>query len=155
MHPLTVIIKKDRTVDISCPQCRGSRTLPVAEFRDLHLDKTVRCNCDTLFKIRLEARSVFRRETLLKGGYTNLTSGRPRAPMLVTDISLLGLGFMDCSNQPPGIDDQLRMAFVLDDPRGTLIRTRARVVSTRGQDIGCEFINSEKHAKQLAAYILS
>ncbi|MCF6289692.1 MAG: PilZ domain-containing protein [Desulfobacterales bacterium] len=155
MYPLTVIIKKDRTVDISCPRCRGTRTVPVAEFRDLHLDKTVRCNCATIFKVRLEARGLFRRETMLKGGYTNLTVEQPRAPMLVTNISLQGIGFMDCSDQPLGIDDRLRVAFVLDDPRGTLIRTEARVVSTRGRDIGCEFINNEEYAKQLAGYILS
>lgn len=155
MYPLTVIIKKDQTVDISCPQCRGIQTVHISKFKDLHLDKTVHCDCDTVFKIRLEARGVFRRETMLKGGYTNLTAQHPQAPMLVTDISLQGLGFTDCSDQPPGIDDQLRVAFVLDDPRGTLIRTGARVVSTRGRDIGCEFINSEEYAKQLGIYILS
>ncbi len=150
------MINKDRTIDITCPNCQGTKAgVPISVFRDLQGEKTVRCTCGETFLVRLDGRNMFRKEINIRGAYTNLTKNLPQAPMLVTNISLQGIGFTANRDHRIETGDELQALFILDDDRCTQIFRKVTVISVRNKKIGCEFVDADRYDPKLSYYLLS
>lgn len=155
MYTLTALVKKDGTAVIRCPRCGGRQTVSLDTFKDLEGEKTGQCSCGRVFRVCFENRNAMRRETQIKGGYLNLRTRAPRKPVLVTNISLKGLGLLLFPPHQIRVGDYLLVTFILDDGPGTRIQARVRVCSVHERAVGCEFVDPEQYSCPLAAYLLS
>ena len=65
--------------------------------------------------------------------------------IMVTNVSLTGLGFLTHSMHSLSKGDMLHVRFNLDDREHSLIRKQAVVRWVENGHIGCEFMNSKAY----------
>jgi hypothetical protein len=96
----------------------------------------------------VEFRKAYRRETNLCGTYTKLLSGNDHGRILITNMSMVGVGFTTESDHPLGEGDELMLRIMFDDSKHTEIEAVAVVVHVHGEYVGCEFIELTHHREE-------
>lgn len=170
MEKQKVYITGNNTVQIQCPDCAKSRSVPVSTLKK-HLLK-VRCSCGTLFGLELEFRRHFRREMRLDGVFRNLSQeaeeqgadvlvryqgtkkGPGAANCTITNLSRGGLGFVTKAAHTIRTGQELQLEFALDNTVGTFIVKKALVRVVRDRYIGCQFTDADRPDATLGFYLL-
>jgi hypothetical protein len=148
-------VKSDNTVDIKCPYCRTTRTVPVTKIKDPKEVFDVKCLCRKVFKVILEFRKMYRKETELRGRYINQARPGDEGTIIVSNISMVGLGFHTIGPHYIECDNILTIEFRLDDEQKTFITREVAIKEVQGNFAGGEFINLDRYDKFLDFYLMA
>ncbi len=123
-----------------CHECGKSRTVNVYSYMKTSkpVYVTVKCTCGYQSKLLLERRNQYRKETRFPGVFV-YGSEKNKGPLVVTDISLTGLGFELTDDVPFTIGENVLIEFNLDDAAKTFVRKEVVIRSVREKKIGAEF----------------
>ena len=134
---------------ITCPDCQNTVTKCIGDYELIDKVKRIRCSCScgALFKVTLEKRKYFRKETHYSGKYTyKAPDGKNKNGLLyVMDISQSGLKFK--TNMEPlfGVGDQIMVEFYIDQKGKRIVRKEGIIRGIRNENIGMEFLTNEHY----------
>ena len=96
MEARKVLVKEGDIATITCPFCRRTKQLSVAQFKEKRKrNLRVKCRCDKIFNLCLEYRKHPRKPVRLLGKSINLSSHMPRTTAIeVNNIPLMVLSFL-------------------------------------------------------------
>ena len=148
-----LFVSPENKVQIVCPNCDFSNNLSVLKFRNRkHLLK-IKCKCGHFFKVQLEFRKYFRKETDLYGICELDGAGPDGWNVSINNVSLGGacLEFQGTHHFKVGEEGILR--FFLDDQNQTFLN-RPIVIRSVGRDqITCQFFGENEFQKDLGFYL--
>lgn len=162
-----VFLGGDGKATLQCPNCWKKRELTAQAVGARHRFK-VRCNCGRMFRVKVEYREKHRKPTDLDGFILRLEDDERWGELLnesiptylniinckVRNISVLGIGLFTAGRHPFKVGDAIRVRFTLDSPSRAAVAKKAVVRTIQGQYLGCEFLEPDKHDKNLAFYLL-
>jgi hypothetical protein len=148
-------VKPDNTVDIKCPHCRTSRTVPLTKIKDPKKVFDVKCLCKKFFKVVLEFRKMYRKNTDLKGRYINQSQENDEGIIIIGNISMIGLGFHTVGPHHIECNHVLTVEFRLDDDQKTFITREIVVREVQGNFVGGEFVKVDRYDKFLDYYLMA
>ncbi len=137
-----VYVNPDNSAVVECPYCGTATTRSVGKFRGVQRSVKVRCSCKSAFRVQFEFRKAHRKEMHLQGYYAKLPQGGEWRKMLITNISVSGIGLLTQSIEHLSRGDELKVRFNLDDERRSRVEKGAIVRWVADGNIGCEFIDS-------------
>jgi hypothetical protein len=115
----------------------------------------VKCNCGYSFTIVLEYRKYYRKTVNIPGKLVHIQTGEDIAEIVVTSISVVGVGFELKSTGSVTANGVYYIVFTLDDSLESMIREAIVVKRVNGNIIGAEFCDQEKYNYELDFYIMS
>jgi transcription elongation factor Elf1 len=154
MEPQKAFVREDGTTVLKCPHCRHARTVSVAKLKDKKKILKIKCSCQKSYSVSLELRKMYRKDTNLNGQFVNLSLNNERGTMLVTDVSMGGIGFTVIGRNRIQIDHDLEVTFTLDDSHSSVISKQVTVKIVRDKFIGCEFRHAHEYDKALGFYLM-
>jgi hypothetical protein len=136
-------VDKNGMVTFICPKCSKPRRESVEHYKDETGSIKIECECTNVYETRLDFRQSFRKEVSLDGTYFRTSHPVDWRKMIVRDLSFWGCKFetMKACSLVPG--EEIRVEFVLDNPRSFTIKKKAVVFYVKGCDVGCKFSVSE------------
>jgi len=155
MKTLQVIVRKDSTVEISCPGCKTTRTLSIAGLPKEDKSFIAMCSCNEFFRVELEFRTMYRKETSLRGVYVNLDRGHDKGRILVNNLSMNGAQITIRGSHLIREGHNLQVKFRLHDAAGSVINKKILVKSVQEDIIGCEFAENTGFDRTLALYLIN
>jgi hypothetical protein len=132
-------VDKDGVVTFVCPKCSESQRESVAQYKDQTGNIKVECKCSNVYEVQLEFRKSFRKETFLDGLYYRASHPGDWGKMTIRDLSLGGCRFETSKAHLLDLGEEIKLEFVLDDPRRSNIRKKAVVSAIEGRLVGCKF----------------
>jgi hypothetical protein len=94
MTDIKVYVHPDNTATVISPACNTAKKASVAPYRLKKHSLKVRCLCNTSFKVRLDFRQHYRKQTSLPGNYLIIDPpGTGGGVMHICNISRSGIGF--------------------------------------------------------------
>ena len=152
-----IYVRPDNTAVITCPHCNRQKTVPVGSYKGSKSRVKIKCGCKNVFTVNLEFRKKNRKETNLRGKFTNHSKKDFRGDIVVKNLSLGGLEFVSMDVDKFEIDDEIAVSFKLDNEERTTIKKEVIVKDVRDNTVGCEFQKSSEFApdKELGFYIMS
>lgn len=138
---------------ISCPVCGLVRETSVAKFRNQRHVLAVKCKCNTTFKVHLEFRKFFRKNTDLEGVYTILPPDSGGGRIQIKNISRSGIGFSVSGKHFITTGQSARIIFTLDNRKNTALDKMVVIKSVRENYIGCAFVENQEFEKELGFYL--
>ncbi len=150
----TVYVQKDSTAVIKCPECGTAKSINVERFKGRRKSLKLRCKCDCSFRIVLEFRRAYRKETNLSGNYVRFAPAKETGRIVVKNISRLGVGFSTVAGHNLRKGDDIKITFTLDDGDRSGIDKNAVVRVVIDKYIGCEFTDQSQHDKTLGFYLM-
>ena len=148
---LTFYPDADNFIEIKCPECSARKTVDADKYRGKFKIYKIACPCGCHFKCSFEFRRSYRIKVKLAGEYTILDT-KKSGEMLVEDLSLQGVGFVNLSSHLLSADQQLDINFRLDDAQRTQIRKKIKIISVNGIKVGAQFIDKTGFEKALGFY---
>jgi ribosomal protein L40E len=156
-----VFPRDDGLVLLTCPRCGLQESVSVDQFNRLGNAISVKCSCKKHFSAVLERRRSFRKRLNLEGFFTiedNLeiseAQGSIWGPMMVKDLSKVGLRFSSQRADLVHPGDLLMVRFNLDNTNQSLIHKPARVISTNNDEVGCRFEGADSYDITLGFYFI-
>ena len=154
MEPQKAFVREDGTTVLKCPHCRHARTVSVAKLKDKKKTIKIKCSCQQSYSVSLELRKMYRKDTSLNGHFVNLSLNNERGTMLVTDVSMGGIGFKVVGINNIRNDHELEVTFTLDDKHSSVISKQLIVRIVRDKFVGCEFRHALEYDKELGFYLM-
>ncbi len=157
----TVFTRDDGLVLLTCPRCGLQESIHIGKFDKFGNAIKVICPCKKHFAAVLEKRHAFRKSVNLNGFFSIKSDLDKKGadesiwgPMVVKDISKLGLRFSSQRSNLVHSGDLLMVRFNLDNSNKALIHKAARVISTVGDEIGCQFEGADSYDITLGFYFI-
>ena len=154
MEPQKAFVREDGTTVLKCPHCRHARTVSVAKLKDKKKIIKIKCSCQQSYTVSLELRKMYRKDTNLNGQFVNISLNNERGAMLVTDVSMGGIGFTVVGRNRIEVDHELEVTFTLDDSHSSVISKQVEVKIVRDKFVGCEFRHAHEYDKALGFYLM-
>jgi hypothetical protein len=150
-------ISNSNTATFVCSNCENTSTVDVGKYVNVEKRVTVkvRCRCGHEFKVVLEKRKKYRKQTNLPGNYTNLDADNDKGVMTVVDISSTGLKLKLNVSRDFNIGETLKVEFSLDDKRHTEIKKNVVVQNISGNYVGVAFASREPDDPAPRYYLLN
>lgn len=141
----SVYVRPDNTAVLTCPQCGRQNVILADSFKghNYKSELKIKCNCQNIFRVKLEFRKALRKITHLRGTYINHSQKGSSGYITIHDISVTGLGFSSLDKENFKVGDELSIEFTLEDEHKTEIKKEVIVRSIRRNTIGCEFAGSK------------
>ncbi len=147
-------VKADDEAMIVCPECDSAKAISVSQFRHrLHLIK-VKCRCGHLYKVQLEFRRHFRKDTDLEGTYELKPPAVGGGKIRIKNLSLDGACFEVRGIHDLKIGQQGSLVFALDNRQETVLFKTVIIRTVMENRIGCEFVQDRAFEKELGFYLL-
>jgi len=147
-------VKPDETTMIVCPECSSARNISVSQFRHRNHLLKVRCKCGHSFKIKLEFRRHFRKETELTGTYDLEPPATSGGNLKILNLSLSGACFQIRGMHDLKIGQRGEVIFTLDNRKKSVLRKKVIIRNVSKNRIGCEFVKDRAFEKELGFYLL-
>jgi len=151
-----VFVHNKMVVSFACPQCKLEKEVAVERIKDVyHWNISATCRrCAHKFKVSFNFRKYYRKETYIHGLlYDSFESIDPAGDVIVTDISLTGVGF-ECNRCDFNVGSVLILRFILDDGERSKMEKKISIESIRGSKVGALFLGENSFDKVLGKYIL-
>jgi hypothetical protein len=155
MKIIKIFINSNNEGEIVCPKCEKAKTIHLAKDRIPIKPIRVKCNCGHSFSIVLEYRKYYRKPVSIPGKLCHRQSGEELGEIVVTSVSVVGIGFDLKSVVSVLMDEVYEVVFTLDDNLDSTIREAVVVRRINGKDVGAEFLDAEKYNYELDFYIMS
>jgi hypothetical protein len=148
-----VFVNRDNEGEVVCPNCGKAKTVNISNQRMSPKPIRVKCQCGYSFTIILEYRQYQRKTVSIPGRIFSRQSGMHSEDVMVTSLSITGVGFEIKSTQGIKAEDVYEIAFTLDDEIYTIVREEIIVKRIAGSYIGAEFADQEKYHHELDFYL--
>ena len=146
-------VKSGDEATISCPQCNSTKIIAVRQFRQrLHMLK-VKCRCGYSFKVQLEFRRHYRKETDLQGLYNSVPPAISSGKAKIINLSLSGACFELRGMHDLKIGQKGVLIFTLDNRKETVLTKNIFIRTVTGNRIGGEFVEDRAFDKELGFYL--
>lgn len=152
-HQERTFVKDDDIAIIVCPTCSVAKSISVAQFRNAQHTVTVKCKCGNAFRILLDFRQSYRKQTNLTGTFIMVPPATGGGMVRIRDVSLSGLCFEVKGMHDIKIGQKAIVEFTLDSRKETRIKKLVTVRSVRTTAIGCEFHQDQAFEKDLGFYL--
>jgi hypothetical protein len=155
MQIIKIYVNNANEGEIVCPKCEKTKTIHLSNDRIPHKPIRVKCNCGYSFSIVLEYRKYYRKTVSIPGKLVHIQTGEDIAKIVVTSLSVVGVGFELKSTGSVTVNGVYYIVFTLDDSLESAIREAIVVKRVSGSNIGAEFCDQEKYNYELDFYIMS
>ena len=112
------------------------------------------CGCGSRFRVFFESRRGYRRERSRRGQFAKIPQGNEWHSMLLTSVSLFGLGFSSAAADQLQAGDDIRVRFSLDENGRHQMEGDVEVVWAEHNDVGCRFKEDIQDEKFRAFYLM-
>ena len=156
MSDVEVFVHNKMVVSFACPVCKLEKEIAVERIKDVyHWNVNATCRrCAHKFKVSFNFRKYYRKDTYLHGLlFDSLESIDPVGDVIITDISLTGVGF-ECEKCNFDVGSVLILRCILDDEHRSRIEKKISIESIRGKKVGALFLDEKGFDKVLGKYIL-
>ena len=148
-----------------CPQCGASKRISTSSYRVINQAAGIELTCPTCghkYKALINYRDFYRKKTNLRGIYTIATTEIDQAfdfettsVVTIGNISRTGIGFKMKNTINVEIGDVLKVRFILDDKRKSIVEKKAIVKRIDKNLVGAEFARAiDYRDKELAFYLM-
>jgi hypothetical protein len=124
---------------IECPYCGAAVTRHVGEYKGARRLVKIRCKCQSDFRVSFEFRRARRKETHIQGYYAMLADCYNWKKMLITNVSMSGLGLLTSAAHNMSEGDEVVVRFGVNGVTRSVIEKDAVVRWVADGNIGCEF----------------
>jgi hypothetical protein len=155
MKVIKIFVNNNNDGEIVCPKCEKTKTIHLSKDRIPLKPIRVKCNCGYSFSILLEYRQYHRKVVNIPGKLLHRETGDEIAEIVVTSVSVIGIGFDLKSVAPVTENEVYRVVFTLDDSLESTLHEEIVVKRISGKSIGAEFGDQEKYNYELDFYIMS
>jgi hypothetical protein len=141
--------------DLFCPECGKLNRVDFSVIKDPEKGNfQIDCSCKSSICISADFRRLQRKKVNdLDGIYKNLSKGNAKGKMIVIDISMNGIGFVNNSLNALSVGDEIKLNFILDDNEESEIEVIGIVRHATGNKVGCEFAAHIKNRNALELYL--
>ena len=149
-----VKISRLDTANLICPECKRSKTLQLSEYKLSKRLTRVKytCKCGHTYVTVLEKRSGRDKTISLAGTFTHAAEKPATGKMVVTRLNSVGITLRTNVDEPLLSGMKLRVEFVLDDPKQSVVTRDVRVTAKQGRYLTAEFLQKE-HFDNLGPYL--
>ena len=147
-------VKADNKATIVCPKCNMTKTISVQDFKGKRHIVKIRCSCDHVFKLQLEFRRHFRKDTDLKGTYELEPPAVGGGKATILNLSLSGARFEVKGVHDLKVGQKGSLVFTLDNRKETVLCKQVIVRTVQRNQVGCEFLEDQAYTKELGFYLL-
>jgi len=148
-----------------CPECGASKKISTSSYRVINQASGIELTCPVCnhkYRVLINFRKYYRKKTDLKGIYTIATADRgtqydfdTTSVVVIGNISRTGIGFRMKNTIDVGIGDVLKVRFILDDKRKSVVEKKAIVKRIDEDFVGAEFSRAiDYRDKELAFYLM-
>lgn len=152
-----VFVHKKKKVVITCPNCKLEKEIDVKSIPSSgHRLIGATCKrCLHVFNVSFNLRKYYRKPSNLSGFlFASSDAQEPLAAIMVTDVSLEGVGFAgDAPTVRP--DAVLTIRFFLDKSSETEVEREIVIESVRDGHFGARFVETDVFDTVLNKYILT
>lgn len=146
-------VKSGDQATIVCPQCSSAKIIAVRQFRQhLHMLK-VKCRCGYYFKVQLEFRRHYRKDTEIQGMFNAMPPAATGGKVKVVNLSLSGACFELRGVHDLKIGQKGVLIFTLDNRKETVLTKSVFIRTVTGNRIGSEFVEDRAFDKELGFYL--
>lgn len=145
-------VREDGDTTIVCPRCFKSRTAKMTHPKNKNPTFKVRCTCTHIFKIQLEFRKNYRKETMLVGQYILESPARAGGATEIINLSETGLCFKVRGVHNIKEGNHGVVEFTLDNRKQTEMTKKFIVRNITANSIGCEFLDQQAFERELGFY---
>lgn len=149
---LTFYPDSTNQVEIKCPECLLKTAVDATRYQYSNRILNVKCVCGAAFKCNIDFRKSYRRKVNFAGEY-EILKNRKLGDMLVENLSMEGVGFVNMSSHRLEKGDTLSLKFRLNDGERSEIRRKVRVVNSHEDGINAEFLESNRFDGALGYYL--
>jgi hypothetical protein len=141
------------TSKITCPYCEKSKLIPNAQLRVLNHALKAKCTCNNIFELMVNRRNFPRKAVRFEGELFFQGTRESVAPIVITSLSVGGLGFM-AEGLRLQVGDIFTISFCLDDGVKTTVHEDIRVCNVQSGVAGAEFIEQGSYNSDLDFYLM-
>ena len=140
METTKVYVHLDQTAVVRCPYCDTPTIHNVEKFKGGSRSVTMQCECQSAFDVCFEFRKTRRKETNIQGYFAKLPDVYKWKRVLITNISLAGIGLLTAAMHDVRIGDQLKVRFSFNGAGSPCAVEKEAVVRwVADGSIGCKF----------------
>jgi len=139
MELVEVYVNPEDAAVIACPHCGAAVTRYVGKFKGAKRLVKIRCKCQSDFRVSFEFRKARRKETYIQGYYATLADVDNWRKMLITNVSVAGVGLLASTVHNMSEGDQLTVRFSMNGVTRSIVEKDAIVRWVVDGNIGCEF----------------
>lgn len=126
-----------------CPECLKAKSVDVSKQANISglIKVNCKCPCGHTYTVELDKRRHDREVISLPGVFSRYMGGKLKSsePMLVLDLSISGLKFMNKTEFNIKKGDELMVKFRLKDEKKSLIKEKVIVRHIEKNEVGAEF----------------
>ena len=148
--------KRDGT--ITCLACGMKQTINMSTYGDDLGGKTLHTQCRTceaVFQATFEFRRHRRVRVHLPGKLLQLRTREDVEPIVVTSLSMHGMGFIAAPKVPIRVGDKYEVVFILDDEDQSVLFEDIVITRLEGVKVGAAFAPSQYENPDLMFFMMS
>ena len=148
----TVYVSDTNQVTIICPKCAFTKEIDVTSFKNTLKSLKAKCRCGEVFRFTIEFRKHYRKKVRLAGEYRIKGKGK-KGEIIVEDLSMNGIQFVNIGSHQISIDDTLEVTFKLDNQMRSEINKLVKVIWVKDKIVGAEFSELKSFKSELGFYL--
>jgi len=148
----------NREGTITCIACGVKRSINMSKYGDGIGGKTLNAQCracTAVFRATFDFRRHCRVHVHLPGRLLQLRTREEVEPIVVTSLSVAGLGFVTAPGASVRVGDKYEVVFVLDDEDQSVLFEEIVIVRVRGTRVGATFSASHYANHDLIFFVMS
>jgi len=157
METTRVYLDANRTGIITCLGCGAKRSVNLAAYGDDIGGRALRAQCNTcasIFAVTFECRRHRRLNVHLPGKLLQLRTRERVDTIVVTSLSVTGIGFVTRPDVALRKGERYEVVFVLDDEDHSVIFEEIVVQRQHRNVVGADFCMQEQYRGELGFYIM-
>jgi hypothetical protein len=143
---------------ITCLACGAKRSINMHKYGDDIGGKTLNAHCracTAVFRATFDFRRHCRVHVHLPGRLLQLRTREEVEPIVVTSLSVAGLGFVIAPGAPVRVGDKYEVVFVLDDEEQSVLFEEIVITRVHGIRVGAAFSASHYANHDLIFFMMS
>jgi hypothetical protein len=153
-----VYLNANREGTITCLACGVKRSINMSKYGDDLGGKTMKAQCRAcaaVFHATFDFRRHCRVHVHLPGRLLQLRTREEVEPIVVTSLSVTGLGFVTAPGASVRVGDKYEVVFVLDDEDQSVLFEEIVITRGHGTRIGAAFSPSHYANHDLIFFVMS
>jgi len=147
-----IYVNDDNQATIICPKCAFTKEIDMTNFKNTQKRVKGKCRCGEVFGFTIEFRKNYRKKVRLSGTYHNNGKGK-KGEIIVEDLSMNGIRFVNIGSDQISIDDKLEVKFKLDNQMRSEINKLVKVIWVKDKMIGAKFSSPKSFNSELGFYL--
>jgi hypothetical protein len=148
----TVYVNDANQALIICPKCGFTKEIDMTNFKNAQKSLKGKCRCGEVFGFTVEFRKSYRKKVRL-AGECRINGKDKKGEIIVEDLSMNGIRFVNLGLHKISIDDSLEVQFNLDNPMKSEIKILVRVIWVKDQMVGAKFTGPNSFKSELGFYL--